>query len=56
MTVSWNGKVYRVCLDTSGRIVVITSTGPRSSRVAEAGVGDAVLAGFYVFPVGEKVG
>jgi hypothetical protein len=36
MSITWNGKVYRVCLDTSGRIVVITSTGPRSSRVAEA--------------------
>lgn len=51
MTVTFDGRTFRVVLDTAGRIVVIVETGPRSSRVASPHMAEVVLAGFNTPPI-----
>lgn len=47
MTISLNGRAYRLVLDLAGRMVVTVETGPRSSRIADPGTAKRILAGFY---------
>ena len=51
MTIKFNGKVYRLCLDCAGRMVVTVETGPRTSRPADPAVAERVLAGFMLPPL-----
>lgn len=47
MSITLNGRTYRLALDLAGRMVVTVETGPRSSRIADPSTAKRILAGIY---------